>query len=320
MFRPPVDIPDWLVRHALRRAGLSPPRGHFHFVPLMQGRHQSFRIETERDVYVLKLYAQWALHNDNEILLRQLGTAAHGLPLRCLLAHGQMSQAPGLYFALFEWVEGVTLDLALDLAQGSPIRQQLVSAWAQGVLACLEVVFRFSTSRFGFLDGSLRGSHPSWRAFLIDYQQPTMARLNRVAAGRKYVDLPGRLFSRLPALLGFQKPVLCPLDSNLRNFIVDRSGDLILIDPGTVISGPREAAYGELLAQTYSTPLQNPVLDSIKDRGLDLDLVRAFALLSSLNVLAHVAELRSEDFERAGPWGGSRSFHQLIDDFSKQIF
>lgn len=259
-----------------------------------------------------KFYTTKGLHSDNDVNLRSVLPPSAQVYLRDVITAGETPGDRPVRYAVFEYVQGKTL---LE----SPPKGGEVQLIVKEVLRYLWAVTDLPTHNFGYLRETLEGSHSSWLSFLLEYQLPTVSSLLRHPSTRGLATIPYIVVERVSQDL--TSPVqsrLCPIDLNLANLLVTPKGRLVVLDPGSVVAGPPEAAYGQFLAEVYGTRLGAALLAGLPAH-LRTDQLLGQAALSSLNVLGFIIRNSKRHPANVTPWGNPRTYLDLLQEYLRRL-
>lgn len=107
---------------------------------------------------------------------------------------------------------------------------------------------------------------------------------------------------------------LVPIDTNLKNVMLLKDGMIKFIDPGELISGPILMGYGDFTAHTYKTILYDKLMNKLSLSKTEEQLLRIYAIFSSLNILAFLHKLGVKELNKVIPYGNTYTFYQLISE------
>ena len=112
---------------------------------------------------------------------------------------------------------------------------------------------------------------------------------------------------------------LVPIDTNLKNIMVLKNGDIKFCDPGEMISGPILMGYGDFVAHVYKTQLYDKLIEKLQLDYNQEKLLRIYAIFSSLNILAFLKRIGINDLDKQIPYGNTYTFYQLISEHLKSL-
>jgi len=284
---------------------------------LSSGNNLVYLVQLSDRQVVAKFLRTKGLHDDNEILLGESMPSEARKYLKSVLHADDSKSDIDVSYAVFEKVEGNVL---LEALKSGELDDKQLRKVAEDIQGFLEGAFSIDTERFGYLKGSLVGSHDTWMGFMFDYQIPTTRTFMAHPQTRKYVGLPFKMIGDSYEIFDSSEQVVVPIDLNLTNFMITPQGNLKVVDPGSIISGNRLASYGEFTAHTYGTPLYQKMQEVAGIRG-DLETtVRGLAALSNMNVLAFVVRSGAKDLTSIKPWGNPNTFFDLIDGHVENLY
>lgn len=271
------------------------------------------KFRSQNKELVAKFYLNKGTHVDNELFLYSvLPKEAHSF-LKELVVSDESRRQIQVPFAVFEQLEGKSV---LDHVKEGSMDRSLAHAVIKDLHDFLDLCFRVRPSRFGYLKGSLEGSHDSYLDFVFDYQVPTSRTLFHNPTTAKLSDLPFRIVQAYRETFDISLARLCPIDLNLSNLYVCNRR-LKIIDPGGVIAGPPFASYGEFIGHTYGEELCAELMASFPRDEHELKILHSCAALSNMNVLAFIVRNKICPPEQARPWGNKRTFIDLINEHAR---
>ena len=206
-------------------------------------------------------------------------------------------------YALFETIEGKTID-EIDYTKDK-------KNIAKTIFNYIQDVGQIKCTGFGSIDSNLQGNYSNFSEFIFDFVHGTSTTLYMEPSTRSYVKLLYELLVDNVNLIKAEKPRLIPVDLNFKNIMITNNGKIIIIDPGALLSGPVEMVYGEVMAHSYGTEIYKEFKKYIGN--VNESVLRLFAILSSINVLAFIIKL-GLDPSQAKPFGNSYNFFDLIGE------
>ena len=215
------------------------------------------------------------------------------------------STASGLQYALYETIHGKPLDEVKYTPQDA-------KGISKSVYDFIQTTAEIPCEGFGTIDQNFNGSHETFKEFMFHFQHRTSTTLYMNPSTRKYSALGYNLLVKFEKLLNFDKPSIIPVDLNMKNFLITDDGKTKVPDPGALLAGPKEMAYGEFTAHAFGTPLYEEFKKHIGDA--DERLVRLFATLGLSNVLAFIVKHTDQNPETVKPFGNPNTFFSLIDE------
>jgi len=240
---------------------------------------------------------------DNELLLYQV-TKQPEL-YKKMLASGTI-QNDGRFFnyALFETIKGKTLDEV-------NYTQEDASKISKTIYDHIQNVGQIQCTGFGDINQKFEGSHASWDKYVFDIQHKISRTLSKEPATRKYSTLGHNLLVNNQDLLKCGKPSIIPVDLNFKNILVTDDNRTVIIDPGALLAGPKEMAYGDVMANSYGTKIFEEFKKHIGDS--DEDAMCLYATISLTSILAFITKI-GLDPTQAKPFGNPNTFFSLIDE------
>jgi|GEM_PF-6344571 len=213
-------------------------------------------------------------------------------------------------YAVFREVKGTTLEqLDCDTSQA----KKIASATHHFINSFLNI----DCKGFGDIDENFSGSHNSFLDYTIDFQNKTNETLTTNPVTKNLVGMSDKIITMFGEKFDVKNPSIIPLDINQKNVMLTDNGEVKFIDPGVLVSGFSERAYGSFCANTYGTPVYDEFEKLIKDS--DQSLVRASAILTSINVLAFIVRNNIAEPTQAKPFGNNRTFLDLISEHADFI-
>jgi len=242
---------------------------------------------------------------DNELLLYNKSKRPD-LYKKMLFA-GTVKTEKGKYkYALFESVLGKTID-EIDYTQ------EIAFNVSKTVFDYIQDTAQIKCTGFGNFNKSFKGAYTNFPEFVFDLLHKTSTTLFMESSTRKYSKLGYELLADNADLIKIDKSSIIPVDLNFRNIMVTGCNKIIIADPGALIAGPVEMSYGEMMAHGYGTRIYEEFKKNICDANESL--IRLFAILSLLNILAFIINLGLNPTQ-AKPFGNPNTFFDLIEEHS----
>lgn len=165
------------------------------------------------------------------------------------------------------------------------------------------------------LDENLNGKYDDFYEFLKSRQRYTALILKDYDELNNLFDL---IFNKYKDIMCADNS-LVPIDTNLKNIMLLETGGVKFIDPGKMISGPIMMGYGDFVAHTYKTPLYDKLIKELNpDSNLE-KIIRIYAILSSLNILAFLKQNGVDELNEIIPYGNKYTFYELINEHLKYL-
>lgn len=168
---------------------------------------------------------------------------------------------------------------------------------------------------YGILDENLNGKYDNFHNFLKTRQQETSLILNEY---KELNNLFNLIYEKYQNIID-EDNSLVPIDTNLKNIMILIDGSIKFIDPGEMISGPILMGYGDFVAHVYKTTLYDKLIERLKLDTNQEKLLRIYAILSSLNILAFLKENGVNELNKVIPFGNKYTFYELINEHLKYL-
>lgn len=254
------------------------------------------KLTTGQNLY-LKIYKNNSSHIDNEIKLYDLIDNKY---LKELYYKSQDGS-----FAIFKELEGDTIDELNEFVLNSNCEKIV-----DNVCNYFNDVAKNKIQGYGILDNNLKGKYEDFLEFLKSRQEVT----STVLKNNNYLNnISSKIFETFGELF-VKDNSLVPIDTNMKNIMLLKDGNIKFIDPGEMISGHILMGYGDFVAHTYNTPLYNSLINKLQLNENEEKLLRIYAIFSSLNILAFLKQNGVEELDKIIPYGNKQTFYSLIDE------
>lgn len=266
-------------------------------------------------VYFAKFYKNKSTHVDNEIMLYEK-LPDEGKKYLKNLTYSNFGTEKQIKFAIFEEVKGKTL---AELLEKDKVSDGLANKVAVSLLNYFSIVSNIRTQKYGNLDNSLEGKYDNYLKYLYEYQVPTTETLFLNKKTRHLSSIPYRLLEENAEFLNEGYSCVTPIDSNFKNIMITKEGEVKIIDPGAIVSAPLNMGLGELVSHSYGTIIYDKLMDNMKATESQKKKLSIYATLSSLNIMAFLVRNKIGDIETSKPFGNKHNFFELLDGHSKII-
>lgn len=266
-------------------------------------------------VYFAKFYQNKSTHVDNEIMLYEK-LPDEGKKYLKNLTYSNFDTEEQIKFAIFEEVKGKTL---AELLEKDKVSDGLANKVAVSLLNYFSIVSNIRTQKYGNLDNSLEGKYDNYLKYLYEYQVPTTETLFLNKKTRHLSSIPYKLLEENAEFLDEGYSCVTPIDSNFKNIMITKEGDVKIIDPGAIVSAPLNMGLGELVAHSYGTIIYDKLMESMKATESQKKKLSIYATLSSLNIMAFLVRNKIGDIETSKPFGNKHNFFELLDGHIKII-
>lgn len=261
------------------------------------------------DSKFLKIYMpENSTMRDNELLLYSR-TKQPELYKKMLFTNTVIVEKNSYDYALFETIEGRTIDEI-------KCTKAAIENIAKTIVDYIRDTAKIKCIGFGDINEKFEGSYNNFPEFIFNFLHKTSTILFMEPSTRKYSKLGYELLVNNVNLIKIDNPLLIPVDLNFKNIMVTNDNKTIIIDPGALILGPIEMAYGEVMAHGYGTGIYEEFKKHIG--GVNEGSIRLFAIISLINILAFITKL-GLDPTQAKPFGNSRKFFDLIDEHATYL-
>jgi len=269
----------------------------------VESNNHVYILQAESKKYLCKIYNHKGYFPDFELnVYNIIPTNPY---VRKLIFSDETKNIINYNFAIFEFIEGVTLDELLE--QERFVKTKEV---AHQVFEYINLFQKVPTKGFGILSKDLTGKHIDWFNYQLEVLIDSLHILIKKGFPYKFSKEIFRLLYKYENSLFISSPTLVPIDLNLKNLIISNNSVLKIIDIGTVISGDIFNSYGEFIAHSYGTNLGDTFLIHFSNEK-DIFKIRLYALLDDINILSFIAK-HDGDIASAKPWGNPNSFFDLI--------
>jgi hypothetical protein len=209
-------------------------------------------------------------------------------------------------YALFDEVTGKTLD---EVTYSNELAEKIAGT----IFVYIKDTTQIPCSRFGEFDENFEGSHDNFMEYIFDLVHKSSTVLFKESSTREYSILPYNLLVDNVGLFeNIKDSLIIPVDFHFKNFIVTDDNRTVVIDPGALIAGPLEMAYGEFMAHAHGTLLYQNFKKHIGN--VDEKLIRIFAIFTLTNTLAHFIKYKIAEPRKAKPSGNTKTYFELIDE------
>lgn len=259
--------------------------------------------------YFAKFYKNNATHVDNEIMLYE-EMPEEGKKYLKNLVYSNFATDDKTRFAIFEEVEGKTL---AEMLENNEVSEELANRVARAMLNYFSIVSRIRTNKYGNLENDLEGKYDNYLKYLYEYQFPTTETLFLNKKTRRISSLPYTLLEENAEFLDEGYSCVTPIDSNFKNIMITKQGEIKIIDPGAIVSAPLNMGLGELVAHSYGTIIYDKLMENMQATESQKRKLSIYGVLSSLNVMSFLVRNRIGDIERSKPFGNTHTFFELIE-------
>lgn len=264
-----------------------------------------YRLIKDDIVYYVKFYTNYTMHQDNECLLYNNATYDLLKYMKEVVCEGNEGN---MHYAVYKEIDG---DMLCDLLHYSTEKNKISSLVAHAFKQYTQLMYSMESVDYGFLRGSFTGSHKEFIDFLWEYQHVTTKTLLKNDVTKEYAALPYHLISQYYELLDTTQHGVVPIDNNFKNIII--CGETVkFIDPGSIISGPIEMAYGEFVAHAYGTEVFDEFVKIMNFDNETQKRIRIYAILSCLNILAFLVRTNTNSLDKMTPFGNDKPFFEQI--------
>lgn len=257
-------------------------------------------IDGDKNLFA-KIYGSNAVHTDNECMIYEVMPQELFKYTKPLVVKGMVDNH---LIAVYEDIEGSAL---ADLLDTQSLDERTAIVVIQAFIDFVRILNTISTTGYGYLKGSFHGSHDRYMDYLWEYQLETIKTLQLNNSTEEFAKLPYELISKYHTFLDSQDHAVVPIDNNFRNIYVNKAG-VKFIDPGAIVSGPIELAYGEFSAHAFGTKLFDVLKSTLGFSKEEEKKIRIYAILSSLNIMAYLIRNKVDDIVTAKPFGNNNTF------------
>ncbi|NDV96418.1 hypothetical protein D0T84_16070 [Dysgonomonas sp. 521] len=260
------------------------------------------------DGLYLKIYKGDSTIRDNELILYK--NIENNNMFKEMVFQGIIKLDIEYYFALFKPIHGDTLD---NVEYNEKNAQNI----AESIYSFIKLTSKIKCEKFGDINGKFEGEYNNFKEYIFNFQHKTATTLYMEPMTRKYSALPYDLLVQYEEYFNINKAYIIPVDLNFKNIIITDQFEIKIIDPGALIAGPLEMAYGEFCAHAYGTIIYDNFEKLICQS--DKKLIRIYAILLLLNILAFIIRNNIMSPYLAKPFGNNKTFFELIDEHLKFI-
>lgn len=215
----------------------------------------------------------------------------------------------GKQYILTEYIEGESVDKLLLKQPEKSTVNKIIKNIVDFINSCNEI----KGIGVGAFTKELRGESISWDQYLLRY----INNLHHI--NNKRNSLLNFLYNFLEKYIKdnrsyFQNidSVIAPIDLNLKNFLINREGEVKCIDLDAVWLGDKLLSYGELLMHIYGT---NLYIEFVREYGdfyeKNCQKIHFYSLFTTYSILTFLGNSGLE-FEQICPWGNKCKFVELM--------
>ena len=252
--------------------------------------------------YILKMFSETFVGdivNKEEVMYELLHTSQYIKPvISC-----------GKQYILTEYIEGESVDKLLLKQPEKSTVNKIIKNIVDFINSCNEI----KGIGVGAFTKELRGESISWDQYLLRY----INNLHHI--NNKRNSLLNFLYNFLENYIKdnrsyFQNidSVIAPIDLNLKNFLINREGEVKCIDLDAVWLGDKLLSYGELLMHIYGT---NLYIEFVREYGdfyeKNCQKIHFYSLFTTYSILTFLGNSGLE-FEQICPWGNKCKFVELM--------
>lgn len=252
--------------------------------------------------YILKMFSETFVGdivNKEEVMYELLHTSQYIKPvISC-----------GKQYILTEYIEGESVDKLLLKQPEKNTVNKIIKNIVDFINSCNEI----KGIGVGAFTKELRGESISWDQYLLRY----INNLHHI--NNKRNSLLNFLYNFLEKYIKdnrsyFQNidSVIAPIDLNLKNFLINREGEIKCIDLDAVWLGDKLLSYGELLMHIYGT---NLYIEFVREYGdfyeKNCQKIHFYSLFTTYSILTFLGNSGLE-FEQICPWGNKCKFVELM--------
>lgn len=252
--------------------------------------------------YILKMFSETFagdIVNKEEVMYELLHTSQYIKPvISC-----------GKQYILTEYIEGESVDKLLLKQPEKSTVNKIIKNIVDFINSCNEI----KGIGVGAFTKELRGESISWDQYLLRY----INNLHHI--NNKRNSLLNFLYNFLEKYIKdnrsyFQNidSVIAPIDLNLKNFLINREGEVKCIDLDAVWLGDKLLSYGELLMHIYGT---NLYIEFVREYGdfyeKNCQKIHFYSLFTTYSILTFLGNSGLE-FEQICPWGNKCKFVELM--------
>lgn len=252
--------------------------------------------------YILKMFSETFVGdivNKEEVMYELLHTSQYIKPvISC-----------GKQYILTEYIEGESVDKLLLKQPEKSTVNKIIKNIVDFINSCNEI----KGIGVGAFTKELRGESISWDQYLLRY----INNLHHI--NNKRNSLLNFLYNFLEKYIKdnrsyFQNidSVIAPIDLNLKNFLINREGEVKCIDLDAVWLGDKLLSYGELLMHIYGT---NLYIEFVREYGdfykKNCQKIHFYSLFTTYSILTFLGNSGLE-FEQICPWGNKCKFVELM--------
>ena len=252
--------------------------------------------------YILKMFSETFVGdivNKEEVMYELLHTSQYIKPvISC-----------GKQYILTEYIEGESVDKLLLKQPEKNTVNKIIKNIVDFINSCNEI----KGIGVGAFTKELRGESISWDQYLLRY----INNLHHI--NNKRNSLLNFLYNFLEKYIKdnrsyFQNidSVIAPIDLNLKNFLINREGEVKCTDLDAVWLGDKLLSYGELLMHIYGT---NLYIEFVREYGdfyeKNCQKIHFYSLFTTYSILTFLGNSGLE-FEQICPWGNKCKFVELM--------
>lgn len=249
----------------------------------------------DEEVLYVKFYLNNSFHIDNELKIYDL------VPIKYLKEKYCECNYPNM--AIFKELKGKTVD---------ELTEEELNKYCDEIIDSLidyfETISKTKVKGYGTLNNELKGNYNSFIGFLKERQTGTS---NNLKDYKELSIISTLIFEKYESIMCPDNS-LVPIDTNMKNIMINDDGEVKLIDPGEMISAPILMGYGDFVAHSYKTKLYNNLMSKLNLSETDEKLMRIYAIFSSLNILSFLHNLGVENLKEIIPYGNKETFYNLI--------
>lgn len=257
-------------------------------------------IDGNRNLFA-KIYGSNAVHTDNECMIYEIMPQELFKYTKPLVVKRIVDN---YLVAVYEDIGGSAL---ADLLDAQSLDEKTAIVVVQAFIDFVSILNTIPTTGYGYLKGSFHGSHNRYMDYMWEYQRETIKALKLNNSTEEFANLPYELISRYYNVLDSQDHAVVPIDNNFRNIYINKDG-VKFIDPGAIVSGPVELAYGEFSAHAFGTKMFDILKYALGFSKEEETKIRIYAILSSLNIMAYLIRNNVDDIITARPFGNNNTF------------
>ena len=221
----------------------------------------------------------------------------------------------------YQGTDGATL---VESGQMTPRLEDKLTTF---MLRAFEAIGSLSMPREGYgIHKNDRGMHPTWEAFITDYIERYVGRLEALDNPEPWADWKQCLLEEFNDLLSrSREPAMGPvsLDSNLKNFLYlpDTEEFLLLNVPLVAVTDQRHGIAemaSQLQGRAYELFIQK--VERLSEGALeDRRAFWFYQTLALTGVLAYIAAHSPEDVRNAHRWGYPVPMYDYVADYVNRL-